>query len=90
MSRKSTLPGSEYGGTAFLTFRIRKLPSTRLGQGIMSARPVTTTCLTSVLAMTLASVWAKTSTTIIACAPESLSWCCNSRAVYIGFTLTTT
>ena len=35
--------------------------------------PVTTTCWTEVLAITLASVWAKMSTMTIAVAPESFS-----------------
>ena len=44
---------------------------------------------TRVFAMTSSSVRAKFSSTMMASAPESLSWCSSSRAVYSGFTLTT-
>ena len=48
-----------------------------------------TTCLTSVASSTSASVWAKFSSTMMARAPESLSWCSSSRGVYSGLTFTT-
>ena len=53
----------------------------------MAAR---TTWRTSVFAMTASSVCAKFSSTTMTVAPESASWCCSSRAVYSGLTLTTT
>ena len=40
--------------------------------------------------MTSESVLAKFSSTTIASAPESLSWCSSSRGVYSGLTFTTT
>ncbi|MOA20389.1 hypothetical protein D3C78_1408300 [compost metagenome] len=49
-----------------------------------------TTCLTAVAAMQACSVVAKFSMMTMALAPESLSWCSSSGAVYRGFTLTTT
>jgi hypothetical protein len=41
----------------------------------------TMTCLTAVLAITCCTVVAKFSSTMMALAPESLSWCSSSRGV---------
>lgn len=48
-----------------------------------------TTVSTSVRSSTCCSVVAKFSTTTMARAPESLSWCSSSRGVYSGLTFTT-
>lgn len=48
----------------------------------------THTCRTAVRSITSARVWAKFSRITMAVAPESLSWCSSSRAVYSGFTFT--
>ncbi len=47
-----------------------------------------TTCCTPVWSTISLRVWAKFSRITMAVAPESLSWCSSSRAVYSGFTLT--
>ncbi len=50
---------------------------------------VTITRRTLVRPSTSATVRAKFSTTTITSAPESVSWCSSSRAVYSGLTFTT-
>ena len=52
--------------------------------------PVVTMCSICVPASDCCSVAAKLSSTTMALAPESSSWCFSSRAVYIGLVLTTT
>ena len=54
----------------------------------MSPMEAMQTCWMGVCSMTSARVWAKFSRITMAVAPESLSWCSSSRAVYSGFTFT--
>ena len=89
-ARKGTAPGSRHGGTAFFTCLSTALVSSRCSGGSRSPACVVTTLRKAVAAITCSSVWAKFSSTTMATAPESFSWCCSSRGVYIGFTFTTT
>jgi len=86
---KRTAPGSEKAGTAFFTRRRTKSTIAPFGKPRSSPTLARITCLTGVSAMTFCSVCAKFSSMMIALAPESLSWCESSRAVYSGLTLTT-
>ena len=81
--------GIRHGGTIFFTCFTTRLVSSALGCGKRSPTCVVTTALIGVAGSTSCSVCAKFSSTTIAVAPESFSWCCSSRAVYIGLTLTT-
>ena len=81
-------PGSEYAGTSFLTLRTTRLTIVPFKTPSMSPMLATTTCFTCVLSITFSSVVAKFSSTMIASAPESINWCCSSRGVYSGLTLT--
>ena len=82
-------PGSENAGTSFFTLRTTRLTIVPFTKPSMSPMVATTTCLTLVLATTCCKVVAKFSSTMMASEPESISWCCNSRGVYSGLTLTT-
>ena len=88
-SGKRMARGSENGGTAFLTCLSTKLIKAPFGKPSRSPIPVVTTCSTSVPSSTSCTVAAKLSTTTMALAPESSSWCFSSRAVYSGLVLTT-
>ncbi len=80
-AQNRTCPGSENGGTIFFTLRSAKLTIAPFGKPSMSPIEATTTCFTSVLAITCCSVPAKFSRMTIASAPESFSWCSSSRGV---------
>ena len=59
------------------------------GKPSMSPSAVVMTWRTGVPASASWTVLPKLSTTTMASAPESASWCFNSRGVYIGLTFTT-
>ena len=88
-SLKRTEPGSDQAGTILRTLRITKFVIAAFGKPSRSPMPVTTTFATFVRAMTCSSVAAAFSKMTTTVAPESLSWCSSSRAVYSGLTLTT-
>ena len=80
--------GSSYAGTILARWRTAKvihLPNQKPSRSPIDA---ITTCCTLVWSTTSARVWAKFSRMTMAVAPESLSWCSSSRAVYSGFTFT--
>jgi acyl-CoA synthetase (AMP-forming)/AMP-acid ligase II len=60
------------------------------GKPSRSPADTTTTCRSAVRSSTPASAAAKFSSTTIASAPESRSWCSSSRGVYSGLRLVTT
>ncbi len=76
-----TAPGREYAGTIFFTLRTTRLTIGPFGKPSRSPMLATTMCSTAVLARTCSSVLAKFSSTMMALAPESTSWCSSSRGV---------
>ncbi len=88
-SLKCTAPGSVQSGTRRFTYRMTRLTMGPFGKPSWSPMPVTTTLRTGVRSMTCCSTAQAMSQTTMVVAPESLSWCSSSRAVYMGFTLTT-
>jgi len=88
-SPKRRWPGSDQRGTIFFMCFTAKLTSGPLGNPSWSPIEVTITCSMRVLPIASCSVAAKFSSTTMLLAPESSSWCCSSRAVYSGLTLTT-
>ncbi len=87
-SFQRSAPGRSNAGTIFFTLRTTKFTISPLTPS-MSPSETTMVCFTGVRARTSSRVWAKFSRMTIASAPESLSWCSSSRAVYSGLTLTT-
>jgi hypothetical protein len=78
---KRMASASVYAGTIFLTLRTTKLTTVPLSMPNRSPMLATTTCFTCVVAITCSSVAAKFSRITMASAPESISWCDNSRGV---------
>ena len=70
-----------HAGTIFFTCLTTRLVSIRLKAGNMSPICVVMMVFTGVRGSTSSSVCAKFSSTTIAVAPESFSWCSSSRAV---------
>ena len=80
--------GSSYAGTILARWRTAKVIQRPYQAPSRSPMEAITTCCTAVWSITSASVCAKFSRMTMAVAPESLSWCSSSRAVYSGFTFT--
>ena len=83
-------PSSLNGGTIFLSLRTTKFVTQRFSGGRQSPTEDSTTVSIEVAGKAFARVAAKFSSTTIARAPLSASWCSSSRTVYSGLTLTTT
>ena len=87
---KVTTPGMFQAGICLRTWRSTKFTKAPRGNPNRSPMRVTRTLLRPVCGRTFCTTCAKFSTTTIALAPESLSWCSSSRAVYSGLVFTTT
>ncbi len=78
---KPIAPSSRQGGTIFFTCLTTAFVRRRLTGGSRSPTCVVTTTRTRVARITCSSVCAKFSSTTMATAPLSLSWCSSSRGV---------